>query len=99
MHIAKNLRYLRRRAGLSQAVLAQRVSLSINGLSRYEQGHATPGVEALERLARALGATPDELRYVDLLHACRYQKASAAAAQNAAPAPPGEAAPPECAGQ
>ncbi|AMJ65318.1 helix-turn-helix domain-containing protein [Hymenobacter sp. PAMC 26628] len=81
MHIAKNLRYLRRRARLSQTALAQHVGLSTNGLSRYEQGHATPGAEMLERLARALGATPDELRYVDLLHASRYRKADAAVAR------------------
>lgn len=86
MYIAKNLRYLRRRARLSQAALAQHVGLSTNGLSRYEQGHATPGAEMLERLAHALGATPDELRHVDLPHVSRYRKARAAASGPRVPA-------------
>ncbi len=89
MHIAKNLRYLRRRAGLSQAALAQRVGLSTNIISRYEQGHATPGAEALERLARALVAGLDEVRYVDLAHLHHYRMASAANAnRSAGPSPP-----------
>ena len=87
MHIAKNLRYLRRRAGLSQAALAQRVGLSANILSRYEQGHVTPSAEALERLANILGASPEEVRYVDLGHLSHYRRVGAAR-QPAAPLVP-----------
>jgi transcriptional regulator with XRE-family HTH domain len=50
------LRHLRRAAGLSQAELARRASLSVESLSLYERGKRVPARETLVRLAEALNA-------------------------------------------
>jgi predicted ATPase/DNA-binding CsgD family transcriptional regulator/transcriptional regulator with XRE-family HTH domain len=52
---AELLRAYRRRAGLTQAALAQRAGLSARGVQDIERGSAWPRRTTAERLARALG--------------------------------------------
>lgn len=46
---------LRRRAGLTQVELARRAGTTQAVISRLETGRKTPGIEALDRIARATG--------------------------------------------
>ncbi|GAX52573.1 helix-turn-helix domain-containing protein [Streptomyces olivochromogenes] len=56
------LRELKERSGLSYGVLAKRLHVSTSTLHRYVNGDAVPTDYApVERLARACGATPEEL--------------------------------------
>lgn len=50
------LREARRRAGLTQAALAQRAGTSQATVSAYERGSKEPSVETLDRLLAAAGA-------------------------------------------
>src|SRR5262245_55236723 len=61
MGFAAQLRRLREAAGLSQAGLAERAGTSIDSIQNWEQGRTRPRIEALGKLARALGATVDAL--------------------------------------
>ena len=56
------LRRIRIARGLTQAELARLVGVSANQISRYERGHDDPGLDALDRLLRAL-----ECWYSDLI--------------------------------
>jgi len=87
MHVAKNLRFLRRQAGLTQAALAKKTGLPGHALGRYEQGYVVPPPDALRRLAAALGVGLQELCSVDLSHSRRYQAVKAAIAENSASLP------------
>lgn len=49
------VREMRLSAGLSQRRLAQLAGTSQPAVARYEQGHATPSWETLERVAGACG--------------------------------------------
>jgi transcriptional regulator with XRE-family HTH domain len=57
MEAARVLRTVRARAGLSLRQLARRAGTSHSTLSAYEQGRVEPGVETVERIARAAGYT------------------------------------------
>lgn len=52
---------LRRRAGLSQAELAQRLQISASAMGMYEQGRREPAVDTLVALARELEVSTDFL--------------------------------------
>ena len=52
---------LRRRAGLSQAELAQRLQCSASAVGMYEQGRREPASDVLVRLAEVFGVTTDYL--------------------------------------
>ncbi len=54
--VARNLRRLRVRKGLSQEVLAVDAQIDRTYVSRLERGLENPTVAVLERLAEALGA-------------------------------------------
>lgn len=56
MDIAASLRDARRRAGLTQAALAQRAGTSQATVSAYERGRKEPSVETLGRLLSATGS-------------------------------------------
>jgi transcriptional regulator with XRE-family HTH domain len=77
MYFAKNLRFLRRRAELSQAELGDKLTTDYNTISRYENGKSTPKLEALTKLAQVFGVSIEALRNEDLTH------------QMASPSPPG----------
>ena len=52
---ARQIRYLRKQAGLTQADLAKRAGMARPNLTRLEAGRCRPALETLERIARALG--------------------------------------------
>ncbi len=52
---------LRRKAGLSQAQLAQRLRISPSAMGMYEQGRREPSMETLVALAREFGVSTDFL--------------------------------------
>lgn len=56
-----NLVQLRRRAGLSQEELAERVGVSRQTLSKWESGESAPDLERAAALAEAFGVTLDGL--------------------------------------
>ena len=63
---AEMLKNARKRAGIEQAQLAEKVNISTVTLSRYENGHKKPNIEDLNKLAAALvsvsnliGKTPE----------------------------------------
>ena len=66
MYFAKNLRFLRRRAELSQSELADRLATDYNTISRYENGKSTPKLEALTKLSQVFHVSLDALRSQDL---------------------------------
>lgn len=54
MLLAKRLRSLRKQRNLSQGDIQKRTGLLRVYLSRVENGHTTPSIQTLEKLARAL---------------------------------------------
>lgn len=52
---ALNIREFRKKAGLSQRELAKRAELSNTAIQGYEQGRFTPKIDALLKIAGALG--------------------------------------------
>ena len=75
MYFAKNLRFLRRRAELSQSDLGDKIATDYNTISRYESGKSTPKLEALTKLAQVFEVSLEELRNVDLTTSPRLAKA------------------------
>ena len=55
------IKVIRKKIGLSQAELAQRVGVTRESISRYEDGSRTPSLQVFQKLASALGCTLDEL--------------------------------------
>ena len=53
--------YTRKQAGLTQAQLAEKVSLSTNHLQRIETAVSVPSLPTLLDIAKALGITVDRL--------------------------------------
>jgi transcriptional regulator with XRE-family HTH domain len=66
MHFAKNLRFLRRKAELSQSDLGDKLATDYNTISRYENGKSTPKLEALTKLAQLFQVSIEALRDEDL---------------------------------
>jgi len=61
MHIGKNIRALRKQAGLTQADLAQTLGIKQQVVANYEKEVTNPEVAKLPTLARALGVPIEEL--------------------------------------
>ena len=61
MSLSENLQRLRREKGLSQEDVAQKLFVSRQSVSKWENGNAEPGVENLKALANLYGVTLDEL--------------------------------------
>jgi transcriptional regulator with XRE-family HTH domain len=61
MPFADRLSALRKTKGLTQQQLAERVGLHQSQIHRYESGSSEPSMDALRRLALALGVTTDQL--------------------------------------
>lgn len=59
--LGENLQRLRKEAGLSQDEVAQRLYLTRQSVSKWENGQAEPGVENLKALARLYSVTVDAL--------------------------------------
>jgi transcriptional regulator with XRE-family HTH domain len=58
---AGRLREVRASRGMTQAELAHKARISEAYIGRLERGQASPGVDLVDRLARALGATSADL--------------------------------------
>src|SRR5688572_27940674 len=58
---AARLRETRAAQGMTQAELADRAQVTVSYIWRLETGGAAPGIDLVERLARALGTTPGAL--------------------------------------
>ena len=61
MTLSEKIIYYRRKAGLSQEQLAEKLGVSRQAVSKWETGEASPEVNKLRTLAEALGVTADEL--------------------------------------
>jgi len=57
------IRQLRKRKGWTQQKLAQRIKSYQTNISQVETGTWKPGPNYIERLAKALGCTAEELRF------------------------------------
>lgn len=61
MGIAENIKFLRKKAGLTQKQLADKTNLSIATIQGYEQGKYAPKTDALYKLRKALNCNINEL--------------------------------------
>ena len=61
MGVSANIRQLRKKAGLTQIELADKVGVSIATLRRWEAGETSPTGTRIIELANILNASPDEL--------------------------------------
>ncbi|MFR3273372.1 MAG: helix-turn-helix transcriptional regulator [Slackia sp.] len=60
------IRYYRKRAGMTQAELADEVEMSEPGIRNYELGNRTPSKAQLAAIARGLGIEPEALIAYDI---------------------------------
>lgn len=58
---AAKLREVRTSRGMTQAELARQAEISPTYISEMENADTTPGIDVIERLARALGVSPADL--------------------------------------
>ncbi len=63
MELAERIKDLRKKNGLSQGELAQKIGVSSAHLSRLENGRYLPSVEVLKNLADTLNVSTDSLIY------------------------------------
>lgn len=61
MTIGESIRYHRKRLGLTQLELAERLCVSVQAISKWETNAGSPDIAMMVPLARALGTTTDEL--------------------------------------
>ena len=61
MALAANLRHQRKKAGLTQIELAEKLGVSIATLRRWESGETAPTGTRIVELANTLHVLPDEL--------------------------------------
>ncbi len=59
--LGRNLRQARRRLGLTQAQVAERMEMTEEAYSRMERGHLVPRLERFVALCQVLRETPDQL--------------------------------------
>ena len=60
-HLSKNMKAYRKKLGLSQEILAEKVGTAPNYISLIEQGRKFPSPQMLERIANALNIHSIEL--------------------------------------
>lgn len=61
MTLGENIQQLRKRHGLSQDALAERLNVSRQAVSKWERDEAVPELDKLVALSQAFGITLDEL--------------------------------------
>ncbi len=59
--VGDKIRNLRKAAGMTQEELAERMNVSPQAVSKWENGHCLPETAVLPRLARILGSSIDEI--------------------------------------
>ena len=57
--ISKRLRELRMKRGLTQQVMANHLSMSLNAYQKYEQGERSPNLDTLVKIADLLSVPTD----------------------------------------
>lgn len=57
----KYMAVLRKKRGMTQAELAEKVGVAANTIPRYERGELTPSLKIAHAIAEALGCTESEL--------------------------------------
>ena len=78
IEIANRLIELRKKSGLSQEQLAEKLGLSRQAVSKWEHGVALPDIMTLYAMCRLFGVTMEQLITSDIaerLHAIRLQGA------------------------
>jgi transcriptional regulator with XRE-family HTH domain len=66
MYLGKNIKYLRRKAGMTQEDLANQLSLQNSAIGKWERGHNLPTVDTLIVLSGLFSVSTDELLSIDL---------------------------------
>lgn len=61
--IAKNLTFLRKKSGLKQSELAEKLKYSDKTISKWETGEVVPSIETLVQLSQIYGVTLDTLTH------------------------------------
>lgn len=61
MDFSERLKTLRKRRGLSQQEVADRIGVHFSQVSRYERGENKPNADAMAKLAKVLDTTADFL--------------------------------------
>lgn len=90
MKLSDKIWVCRKKAGLSQEALAERIGVSRQAISKWETGEASPEISKLSLLARTFGVTADWL-----LDDTAEPEEEAEAAPEAESTAPEEAAAPE----
>ena len=61
MNLSEKILYCRKKAGLSQEALAEKLGVSRQAISKWETGASDPSTANLIALAKLFGTTPEEL--------------------------------------
>jgi transcriptional regulator with XRE-family HTH domain len=61
INIGKNIKSLRHSSGFTQAYLAESLGISVQAVSKWENGTSLPDIMLLPELAREFGISIDEL--------------------------------------
>ena len=61
MDIGKNIKELRRRKQMTQLQLAERLGITAQAVSKWENGHSAPDISLLPKLSEMFGVTIEEL--------------------------------------
>ena len=64
--ISKNLIRLRKRAGLSQEALAEKIGVSRQTVAKWESGESAPDIQHADRLAELFNVNLDDLLHASL---------------------------------
>jgi len=59
--IAERLKTLRKRTGMSQQEIAEKIGIEQNSYGRYEQGSRIPTTDIIVKIAQAFGVTVEEI--------------------------------------
>ena len=62
--LAKNIKNLRLKNNLTQENFAEKIGLSLNGVSNIERNRYQPTAETMDRICKAFNITPAELLLV-----------------------------------
>ncbi len=68
MNLSSNIRYLRKKMGLSQIAFADLIGAKRNTISDYERGRSNPSIELIRKMAALFKLSLDELIEKDMSH-------------------------------
>ena len=76
MSIAKNLKFLRKKAGYTQEQFAKELGIKRSLVGAYEEGRAEPRLQNLSKISKVLNVTVDGLIVGDqtILKSIKFQK-------------------------